>query len=224
MFLLGVLCALFITVSADSCYSKVEETCKSALPANKNSLFPNCNATFGSIKELQADLQAYANAHIESSYELLLMSTQFGNYESNRDGFKALYRKLSDKTWEDAINIIKFITKRGGRMNFNQLPRYKKNGKENKILQFNEINSLAKALDIEKQLAEEALNIHSKAQHHTKQDPSIAHYVEEQFMEQQADCVRQLAGHINDLKKLLLTDHDASISVFLFDEYLKKTV
>lgn len=93
----------------------------------ENSLFPNCNATFGSIKELQADLQAYANAHIESSYELLLMSTQFGNYESNRDGFKALYRKLSDKTWEDAINIIKFITKRGGRMNFNQLPRYKKN-------------------------------------------------------------------------------------------------
>lgn len=223
MFLLAVLCALFVTASAESCYSEVEESCKALPSTSDGPVLPNCNAKYGNFDALQADLQAYVTAHIESSFEFLLMSTHFGNYEANREGFKALYRKLSDKTWDDAIDLIKFIAKRGGRMNFNQLPRFKKSGKESRVLQLNEVNSLAKALDTEKQLAEEALRIHSQAQHHTKLDASVAHYMEEQFMENQADCVRQLAGHSNDLKNLL-TERDASVSVFLFDEYLKKIV
>lgn len=87
---------------------------------------PNCNAKYGGIDALRTDLQAYANGHIETSFEFLLMSTHFGNYESNRDGFKGLYRKYSDDAWEKSINIIKYITKRGGKMNFNQLPHFKK--------------------------------------------------------------------------------------------------
>lgn len=89
-------------------------------------LIPNCNAKYGAIDVLQADLQAYVNANIESSFEFLLMSTHFGNYEAQREGFKELYRKFSDKLWEDAIDLIKYIAQRGGRMNFNQLPRFKK--------------------------------------------------------------------------------------------------
>ena len=86
----------------------------------------NCDAKYGSFEAMQPELQAYANAHIESSFEYLLMSTHFGNYEANREGFKGLYRKLSNDAWEKAIDIINFITKRGGRMNFNQLPHFKK--------------------------------------------------------------------------------------------------
>lgn len=89
-------------------------------------MVPNCNAKYGAIDELEANLQSYVNANIESSFEFLLMSTYFGNFEAQREGFKQLYRKHSDKTWEDAIDLIKYIAKRGGRMNFNQLPRFKK--------------------------------------------------------------------------------------------------
>lgn len=89
-------------------------------------LISNCNAKYGSIDTLQAELQAYANANIETSFEFLLMSTHFGNYEANREGFKGLYRKLSDKVWEEAIDLIKYIAHRGGRMDLNQLPRSKK--------------------------------------------------------------------------------------------------
>lgn len=87
---------------------------------------PNCNAKFGGIDALQTELQAYANGHIETSFEFLLMSTHFGNFESNRDGFKGLYRKYADDAWEKAIDLIKYISKRGGKMNFNQLPHFKK--------------------------------------------------------------------------------------------------
>ena len=85
----------------------------------------------------------------------------------------------------------------------------------------NELNSLAKALDTEKQLAEEALRLHAQTQNHPKQDASVAHYLEEEFMEPQAEVIRTLAGHTNDLKGLI-AGRDASLSVFLFDEYLKK--
>lgn len=86
----------------------------------------NCNAQYGAIDTFQPDLQSYVNANLETSFEFLLMSTHFGNYEVNRDGFKGLYRKLSDQSWADGIDLIKYIARRGGRMDFNQLPRFKK--------------------------------------------------------------------------------------------------
>lgn len=52
------------------------------------------------------------------------MSTYLGNYENQREGFKKLYRKYSDEMWENGIDLIKYITKRGGSMNFGQEPKF----------------------------------------------------------------------------------------------------
>jgi len=219
MLSIGVLSVLVLAVSAEYCYTDVESACGTN-PKNGGSI-SNCNAKYGAIETLQADLQAYANANIETSFEFLLMSTHFGNYEAHREGFKGLYRKLSDKSWEDAIDLMKYIAQRGGKMDLNQLPRSKKPIKDNKVLELTELNSLAKALDSQKQLADEALRIHTQAQHHTKQDAAVAHYIEEHFLESLSERVRQLAGYSNDLKNML-EERDASVSIFLFDEYLKK--
>ncbi|KAL6262359.1 hypothetical protein P5V15_007448 [Pogonomyrmex californicus] len=221
MLFFGVLSALFLTAFAEYCYTDIESAC-STNPKN-GGLVSNCNAKYGAIETLQPELQAFANANIETSFEFLLLSTHFGNYEANREGFKKLYRKLSDKSWEEAIELIKYITERGGKMDMNQLPRSKKLVKDSRILELTELSSLAKALDSEKQLADEALRIHSQAQHHTKQDAAVAHYIEEHFMESLTERVRQLAGYSNDLKNML-EERDASLSVFLFDEYLKSAL
>lgn len=223
MLFFAVLSILLAAVSAEFCYTDVEGACSTRPTANEGALVPNCNAKYGAIDKLQVDLQSYATANIESSFEFLLMSSYFGNYENQREGFKGLYRKYSDKMWEDAIDIIKYIAKRGGRMNFNQLPRFKTQTKESRVLELNELTSLAKALDTQKQLANEALHIHSQAQPNNKHDPAIAHYIEEQFLESQAERVRDLAGYTSDMKKLL-TVRDPSVSIFLFDEFLKKSL
>lgn len=220
MFLLGVLCTLLVTASAEYCYNDVESACSPKLTSTDDPMLSNCNAKYGAIDNLQTELQAYANGHIETSFEFLLMSTHFGNYESNRAGFKGLYRKLSDNTWNKAIDMIKYISQRGGRMNFNQLPHFKKNSKDSRVLELSELHSLSKALDSEKQLAVEALRLHTQAKHH--QDAAIAHYLEEEYMEPQSEVVRALAGHTNDLKNLL--KRDGALGVFLFDEYLQKTL
>lgn len=50
----------------------------------------------------------------------------------------------------------------------------------------------------------------------------IAHYLEEEFIEDQATTIRKLSGFTNDLRKLLDESVDSSLSLFMFDEYLQK--
>ena len=52
----------------------------------------------------------------------------------------------------------------------------------------------------------------------------MAHYMEEKFIEDQADTVRTLSGYTNDLKSLLRESKtpDTSFNLFMFDEYLLK--
>jgi ferritin heavy chain len=219
MFRFLVLCALLVSASADFCYSDIHNACKST-HKKVGPATPNCNAKYGNIDLLEADLQAYANGHIETSFEFLLISTHFGNYDANREGFKGLFRKLSDTAWDKAIDIIKYISQRGGRMNFNQ-PSHRDVASITREFQLSEIESLAKALDTEKQLAKEGMALHAKATTTTHSDAGIAHYIEEEFMEPQSEIIRTLAGHTSDLKSML-NPHDAALSIFLFDEYLKK--
>ncbi|XP_044736144.1 ferritin heavy polypeptide-like 17 [Chrysoperla carnea] len=188
-----------------------------------------CNAKYGGITTVLTDLQKYVTRHIEVSFDYLLLSTHFGNYEKERNGFKKLYRKLSDEKWAKSMDIIKKIAQRGGSMDFNVRDT------SNKTLTFevSELESLAKALDIEKSLAKQGIQIHGQVSHKasgteegsTVYDPEIGHYLEEEIMEGQAKNVRELSGYTNDLSTLLHTDGESSaISLFLFDEYLSQNI
>jgi len=89
------------------------------------------------------------------------MSTHFGNYEKNRPGFHKLYRSLSDEAWADAIELIKHITKRGGTMDF-KAHDVSEPEPTRESYTFSELSSLARALDIQKSLAEKAFGIHAE--------------------------------------------------------------
>lgn len=52
----------------------------------------------------------------------------------------------------------------------------------------------------------------------------MSSYLEEHFMHRQAKQVRELAGYASDLKRLLTENSQASLSLFLFDQYLQKVV
>lgn len=84
------------------------------------------------------------------------MAANFGNYVKNRPGFQKEFRALSDKAWNDGINLIKKIAQRGGTHDFSQY----KIKQDQKTLDLNEVESMAYALDLEKRFATEAHNIH----------------------------------------------------------------
>ena len=223
MLFFGILSILLAVASAQNCYKEVESICRDSPTVTKFN--EKCNAKHGQIDKLEPRLQQYANYNHLSSFQYLLMSSHFGNYEAHREGFKALYRKLSDQSWEDTINVLKYLGKRGGKANFNQLP-HNVDVMQNKKFDLDEIKSLSKALDMQKGLAAEASRIHSEAlrhENHDYEDAGIIHYLQEQFIEPQTDRIRDLAGYTNDLKGII-ANRDASVGVFLFDEYLKKSL
>ena len=218
-----VLSTLFVAALAanDYCYKDTVQACTES----KQSAFSeeHCSAQYGAIKNSLSDLQGYANQHIVKSFEYLLMATHFGNYEKNRVGFEKLFRGLSDKAWEDAFDLIKYIGKRGGAMNFG-MPQGSALGQSSAVYELYEMESLGKALDMEKHLATEAYNIHRKAirsnnEHH---DPEISAYIEEHFVHGHASIIRKLSGYITDLRGFFSDKTTSSLALYLFDEYLSK--
>lgn len=131
------------------CYSDVLTACK---PGGTSDLL-NCNAKYGEINALEFDLQSFVNKHIAHSFQYLLLSAHFNNFEKSREGFTKLFKSLSDKTWDDAIDLIKYITKRGGRMDFSSYRQddslVQKSVRNEEQYELYELESLAKALDIQ---------------------------------------------------------------------------
>ncbi|XP_045457155.1 soma ferritin [Melitaea cinxia] len=224
----ALVCLLALSaVSADVCYNEVSMECGQA----SNSLaLPSCNAVYGNFGRqgnVANELQAYANLYLYRSYEYLLSAAYYNNYQTNRDGFHKLFKKLSDESWEKTIDIIKHVTKRGAAHDFHARST-QSSGAKNSTLELQELESLAHALDTQKELAERAFFIHQEAtrNNHKTHDPEIAQYLEEEFIEYQAKTVRDLAGHTADLKQFITANEgkDLSLALYLFDEYLQKVV
>lgn len=136
---------------------------------------PNCNANYSGFSENVQYLQSYTNHQIAKSFDYLLLSTNFGNYVKNRPGFEKVFRSLSDRAWNNAISLIKEITKRGGAHDFSTRISSAQI-QQNKMLELSELNALALALDTEKELAKEAHDIHQRYSHATHKnhyDPEV---------------------------------------------------
>lgn len=178
----------------------------------------NCNAKYGAIDKVMPDLQKFVTSHITRSFEYLLMATHYGNYEKNREGFQKFFQGLSDEKWDTAIDIIKHITKRGGVMDWTQ-----RKVPSDVTTELYELPAIARALDIEKELAEDAFSIHAEASHKRSDshDPEISDYIEHEFVHKQAKLVREITGYASNLSKTL-DGPDHSIGMYLFDGYLQK--
>ncbi|XP_053623339.1 ferritin light chain-like isoform X2 [Plodia interpunctella] len=220
-------------LALDECYQDVSLDCSQASEGLRqdNPALQRCNAKYaeyGRHGNVATELQAYANLHLERSFEYLLSASFFNNYQTNRAGFSKLFKKLSDDTWAKSIDIIKHVTLRGDEMNFAQRSTQKPVERRNFTAEVHELESLAKALDTEKELAERAFYIHREATRNSPHmhDPEIAQYLEEEFIEYQAKNVRDLAGHTSDLKKFITANNgqDLSLALYLFDEYLQKAI
>ncbi|XP_052869109.1 soma ferritin [Anopheles cruzii] len=213
--------ALATDPSADDCEAAVER----------------CSPTYSSFlprgdKTVENDLRQYTSQLVDKSFHFLIMSSAFNKHSLDRPGFEKLYRKMSDKAWEDAVGLIKYQSRRGS---FGNLVKPKKDSKYDKVLDVQELSSLQFALDYEKTLAKEAHAIHRKVSHaHSKvsangsedvyhYDPDAAHYLDEKVIEYQSGTVRDLAGYIHNLKHFTEKQQPASdLGNHLFDEYLAK--
>lgn len=190
-------------------------------------------AQFSAINHVKDDLQTFTNQQLEKSYDFLLLSSTFDKYDLNRPGFEKLYRKISDKAWEDTVGLIKYQSKRGLSVQLNGVPSSivgeVNAGKVKKasIVDSDELSSLQLALGYEKILADESHRIHKKISHaHNDKelhyDPDVAHYLDEEIIEYQSGVIRQLTGHIHNLHSIIKEQETKELGIHMFDEYLEK--
>lgn len=171
-------------------------------------------------KHSGSHLVTFANSQFEVSYKYMLLAAQFKSYVKDRPGFHGKFKALSDRSWEQGIGLIKYITKRGGKMKFADT-----NELTDGVSEVTELQAMASVLDTEKRLFEGAREIHNIASHahdNKNYDPEVAHFMEEKHLESLAGTVRQFAGYANDLKNLYVGSKDINMDNYLYDQYLQK--
>uniref|UniRef100_T1DH45 Ferritin n=1 Tax=Anopheles aquasalis TaxID=42839 RepID=T1DH45_ANOAQ len=210
-----------------------------ACEINVEGCSPNYSSFDVTNKTLEKDLRKYASQLVDKSYHFLILSSTFNKFNLDRPGFEKLYRKISDKAWADAIDLIKYQSRRGSFGHLvnprEEVPKEQGNilirsGNYQKAKELKELGSLQFALEYEKALAQEAHAIHRKVSHayksgdeHHHYDPDVAHYLDENIIEYQSGTVRELAGYIHNLKHFSEKSQGASdLGVHLFDEFLAK--
>lgn len=186
----------------------------------------DCSSLILESSKQYEDFVKFANDHLIRSYEYLFLSAQFGTYLKDRPGFEKVLHGLSDGAWNKGLEMIKEVSKRGGEHSFSS-------ANDGTILahgDFNEVQAFAKAVEIEKKLLIRANDIHRHHSHATlnedkakSYDAGLAHYLEEEIIEDKTETVRNLVGHVNDLKNIFKKDSSVfPLSLYLFDQYLQK--
>jgi len=171
------------------------------------------------------DFIKFANDHLIRSYEYLFLSAQFGTHLKDRPGFEKVLHGLSDSAWGKGIEMIKVLSKRGAVHSFTE----SNEGTIKPHGDLNEVESMAKAVEIEKKLLVRANDIHRHHSHATLNedkvkgyDAGLAHYLEEEIIGDKIDTVRNLVGHVNDLKNIFRKDTSIfPMSLYLFDKHLQ---
>ncbi|XP_055616467.1 ferritin heavy chain B-like [Toxorhynchites rutilus septentrionalis] len=189
---------------------------------------------FSGVSHAKANLQTFTNQQLEKSFDFLLLSFTFDKYELDRPGLEKLYRKISDKAWEDTVGLVKYQSKRGltvelnGVHNDSRVVGRLNEGKVGKasLLDSDELSSLKLALGYEKILATESHRIHQSISHAhgdgSAYDPDVAHYLDEEIIEYQSGIVRKLTGYIHNLHSIIEEANTKDMGIHLFDQYLEK--
>uniref|UniRef100_T1E2B9 Ferritin n=1 Tax=Psorophora albipes TaxID=869069 RepID=T1E2B9_9DIPT len=184
-----------------------------------------CTSLFSGFPHVQSDLSKYTKQMLDKSFDFLLLSKVFDVHNMDRPGFEKLFRKTSDKAWDDTIELIKYQAQRGASESLG----WETNGvivhEVAGLMQNNETSSLQLALEYEKILATEAHRIHKKISHadsNKHYDPDVAHFLDEKLIEYQSETIRKLAGYITNLNNIVNEANTKSLGVQLFDDFLDK--
>jgi hypothetical protein len=78
-----------------------------------------CNSKFGGFSSKESDMMKFMRLNLVNNFQFMLMSAHFSDHVFNREGFAKLYQNMADQAWNDAIELIKYTTKRGASVVFN---------------------------------------------------------------------------------------------------------
>jgi len=211
--------AFGLTFAEDACYNHVQEKCGE--PGEGWSA-GRCNSLHGGFLGNSNNLHKIILDDFSDSVNLMLMATHFNTDTSNQMGFYKFLMGKSDKMWARGKDMMKYITKRGGKMGAGFQVASRTSLGTSPV---NELSSLGLSLDIFKARTEDVITAYkhsySKTSNPQSFDPTTAHLLEE-ITEDYADEIRDMSGKLNTLARMMRQDKSKSLALHMFDNMLKE--
>jgi len=179
-----------------------------------------------SIYKYDENLQELVNAQIliemNAFYNYLGMSQYFKRYDQDREGFAKYFKSSAMEELEHAEEFMKYQHLRGGKVKLGEIPAVApvewKNAKE----------ALKTALDLEKNVTDQVMCLHSFAVHRFD-DSDFINLLEEKIIPEQYQSMKELQTHIKTLDRACPKSTGGDVCAqyplyeLQFDEMLRKT-
>lgn len=149
------------------------------------------------------------NMELYASYVYQSMAIYFDRDDVALPGFSKFFEHNSQEEREHAEKLMKYLNKRGGRVVLKDVKRPDKDEWGNGL------QGLESALDLEKKVNESLLKIHALATEHN--DPHLTDFLEEQYLAEQVEAIKELGDMITKLKRA-----GDGLGEYLFDKDLQK--
>lgn len=221
-------CALLFSllVCGETCENSLEEylfVIKNSLIVERDmETLGKCDADYRDIASHLPHLQTLINHHLSHSFQYMSMSSHFGRDVINRKGFQKLFRKLSDDSWEESLELLGHVIKRGGHL----MPEASAEGLRVQMpagrnYSQPELMALGRALDLTKLLAGETVDLHQQITGMciSSCDPELAEFLQSKLMPEQTTTIRELSGHVTTLR-VMMGGEERDLGLNLFDESL----
>jgi ferritin heavy chain len=123
-------------------------------------------------------------------------------------GFSKFFKHNSDEEREHAEKFMKYLNSRGGRIVLKDIKRPDNDEWGTGL------NALQTALNLEKQVNASLLSLHAVASTHN--DPHLSNFIEEEFLTEQVEAIKELGDHVTKLNRA-----GSGLGEYLYDKELQ---
>nr|ANA57438.1 ferritin [Palaemon carinicauda] len=160
-------------------------------------------------EDCEASINKQINMELYASYVYMSMSYYYDRDDVALPGLAKFFKKNSDEEREHAEKLMKYQNSRGGRIVLQAVaaPTLQEWG--------NAFDGLQAALDLEKQVNQSLLDLHALGG--TANDPHMTKFLEDEYLDEQVEAIKELGDMITKLKRAGPT----GVGEYLFDKDLQ---
>jgi ferritin heavy chain len=160
--------------------------------------------------ETETVINDQINMELYASYVYQSMAFYFDRDDVALPGFSKYFKHNSDEEREHAEKFMKYLNSRGGRVVLKDVKRPDNDEWGTGL------NALQTVLNLEKQVNASLLSLHAVASTHN--DPHLSNFLEEEFLTEQVESIKQLGDHVTKLIRA-----GPGLGEFLYDKELQSS-
>lgn len=164
-----------------------------------------CRQNFS--ESCESAINSQINMEFAASYVYQAMAAHFAHDSIALPGLAAHFRKEAEEERSHALKFVDYLTKRGGLVKFSDISAPSGSWKSAR-------EALEAALNLEKAVNASLLKLHSLADE--QNDPHLADFIEEEFLDDQVETLKELADLITQLDRC----GNEGLGLYLFDQKL----